>query len=212
LIRRRLKVSSRDLRYILVFAALSTIVTSGVAYRVLSPPATEQFFAMWILGSGGLAEHYYPNDDPDLTIGSQVNWTLGVYNHMGGLQYVVLEVKLLNSTLKSPDEMTSSPSDAPPVFEFSRVLLDNETWTVPFLWKILQANQTAGSLTLTRISLNGNMLTGQLVEATSGYNFRFVFELWSYDEAANDLLFSWRTGSGQRSVWTQIWFNATTTR
>jgi len=187
-------------------------VTSGVAYSVLNPPATEQFFAMWILGSGGLAEHYYPNDDPNLAIGSQVNWTLGVYNHMGGLQYVVLKVKLLNSTLKSPDELTNLPSDAHAVFEFSRVLLDNETWTVPFLWKILQANQIAGSLMLTRISLNGNTLTGQLVEADSGYNFRFVFELWSYDEAANDLVFSWRTSSGQRSVWTQIWFNVTATQ
>jgi len=192
-----------------MFAAVSTIITSAIAYRVLYPPPAERFFAMWILGSNGLAEHYYPDDNPNLTVGNQVNWTLGVYNHMGALEYVVVRVKLLNSTLSSPNELAGNPSSVSPMIELTRILVDNETWSAPFVWKILGVSLSAGNVSIDKISINGIPFLGQLAQATSGYNYRFVFELWFYDEAAGDLSFSWRTGEGQRAVWTQIWFNVT---
>jgi hypothetical protein len=167
---------------------------------------------MWVLGSNGLAEHYYPNDNPNLAVGDQVNWTLGVYNHMASIEYVVVRVKLLNSTLASPDEVTGKPSPVSPLTEFTRVLLDNETWSIPFVWKILNATQKGGSLSITRLSVNQTLLSGEFASAVSGFNFRFVFELWFYDENANDLVFSWRTSDTSHSVWTQIWFNATLAR
>lgn len=207
--RRKLKINSRDLRYLLVFMATTTIVTSGVTYAVLNPPPSERFYAMYILGSNGLAEHYYPNDDPDLAIGKPVNWTIGIYNHMGSLQYVVVRVKLLNSTLKSPDELTGTPSAVTPLFEFARVLVDNETWSVPFLWQILSISATSSGLLVTGISINQVTLAGDLARAVSGFNYRFVFELWFYDSVTNDLVFSWHTQSARYSVWTQIWFNVT---
>ena len=209
--RRRLKINSRDLRYLLVFMATTTIVTSGVAYAVLNPPPSERFYAMYILGSNGLVEHYYPNDDPDLAIGKPVNWTIGVYNHMGSLQYVVVRVKLLNSTLPSPSEITGTPSVRTPLFEFARVLVDNETWSIPFVWRILNVSPSSGGLLVTGISINQVTLTGDLARAVSGFNYRFVFELWFYDGATNDLVFSWHTQSARYSVWTQIWFNVTST-
>lgn len=191
---------------------MATIVTSGVAYRILTPPPTEQFFALWILGSNGLAEHYYPNDNPTLAVGEPVNWTLGVYNHMGELEYVVVRVKLLNSTLSSPDKLTGTPSSAQEIFGFSRILVDNETWSIPFAWKILNLTRQGQSLQITEISINQTLLSGVLGSAISGINFRLIFELWFYDEDANSLTFSWNSAGASRSVWTQIWFNATLTR
>jgi len=211
-LRRRKKwISSRDLRYTLIFAAIATIVTSGVAYRTLYPPPSEQFFAMWILGSHGLAENYYPDDNPNLMVGSQMNWTLGVYNHMGSIEYVVIRVKILNATLPSPDDLTGKPSPIPPILEFTRVLLDNETWSLPFPWKILNVTQTAKGFVLTGLLIDQKPFSGELAMAVSGFNYRFIFELWFYDQETKDLAFSWRTNNLQHSVWTQIWFNATTT-
>jgi hypothetical protein len=209
--RRKLKISAQDFRYLLAFAVVATILSSGVAYSVLNPPPSEQFFAMYILGSNGLAEHYYPNDNPNLTVGQPVNWTICVYNHMGSLQYVVVSVKLLNSTLRSPDELSGTPSSVVPVAQFVRVLVNNETWTMPFVWKLLGTRSSVGRILITGISINQVTFTGDLVEAVSGINYRLVFELWFYDMATNGLVFSWGTQSGQRSVWTQIWFNVTTT-
>jgi hypothetical protein len=209
--RRQLKISAQDFRYLLAFAVIVTIVAAGAAYLVLNPPLSEQFYAMYILGSNGLAEHYYPNDNPDLTIGEPINWTIGIYNHMGSLEYVVVRVKLLNSTLPSPDELTGTPSSVAPLFEFARVLVDNETWSIPFVWRVLSVSPSSGEVLITGISINQTALSGNLVKANSGNNYRFVFELWFYDKATNALVFSWRTQNAQRSVWTQIWFNVSST-
>ena len=190
---------------------MATVVTSGVAYGTLHPPPSEQFFAMWILGSEGLAEHYYPRDDPNLRVGEQINWTLVVYNHMGSLQYVVVRVKLLNPTNASPDELTGRPSSVPPLLEFARVLVDNETWSVPFKWRILNISSRGESLMLTGLSIEQVHLSGELVTTASGLNYRFVFELWSFVPESNDLAFPWETMNVKHSVWTQIWFNVTAT-
>jgi uncharacterized membrane protein len=166
---------------------------------------------MWILGSNGLAENYYPNNNSTLTQGEPVNWTLGVYNHMGELEYVVVRVKILNSTLASPNELTGTPSPVDEIFEFSRILVDNETWSIPFGWSILNLTQQGQSVLLTGLSINQTSLRGNLGSATSGINFRLVFELWSYDENTSASTFSWNAQGTTHSVWTQIWFNATTT-
>lgn len=205
-----MKIDSRDFQYVAVFAVMVTLVTSSIAYRTLSPPPSEQFLAMWVLGTKGLTEHYYPRDDPNLKMGEEVNWTLGIHNHMGSIQYVVVRVKLLNSTSPSPDDLTNKPSPVTPLLESTRVLLDNETWAIPFRWKITDVALKNEKLTLKEILINETPFRHELVTAVSGINYRFVFELWSYDQATNDLAFSWRTDNVQHSVWTQIWFNATT--
>jgi hypothetical protein len=166
---------------------------------------------MWVLGAKGLAADYYPNNSSTLTVGEAVNWTLGVYNHMGGLEYVVLRVKLLNSTISSPDDLTGTPSPAPEVSEFSRILVDNETWSIPFVWQLVNLTQQGSTVIVTEMSINQTLFSGNLGSAVSGNNFRLVFELWYYDENSGNMSFFWNSGGSQHSVWTQIWFNATAT-
>jgi len=192
-----------------VFVVVATLVTSGIAYAFLYPPSSERFFAMWILGSEGLAEHYFPDDDPNLGMAEEVDWTLGVYNHMGSIQYVVVRVKLLNSTIAGPDDVSGTPSPVSPILEFTRVLADNETWFIPFAWRIESLSSGDSNTVLTALSINQVPFNGQLVSAVSGFNYRFVFELWFYDVASGDLAFSWRSDRSSHSVWTQMWFNAT---
>lgn len=206
---KRLKISSKDLRYLIAFFAIVTVIMSALAYVNLTPPYTDQFFSMWIVGSGGLTESYFPNNNPNLIPGEQVNWTLGVYNHMSSLEYVVVQVKLLNSTEISPNEETGVPSPVPEIFEFARVLVSNETWTIPFPWTIINAVSATGAVLISGLDINGTMITGNLAQAAGGLDFRFVFELWFYDQAANNLAFSWSTPTSTYSVWTQLWFNAT---
>lgn len=205
----KLRINSRDLKYVIAFALVMTIISSGAAYRALYPPPDEQYFAMWILGSDGFAQHYYPHDYSNLRLNEQVNWTIGVQNQMGTLEYVVVLVKLLNSTLPGPTSTTGSPSPGKPILEFTRVLIQNETWSMPFDWTIANASHANGSINIIGLSINGNQLEGQFASARSGYNFRFIFELWFYDDSSNGLVFSQPTTVGPRSVWTQLWFNAT---
>lgn len=212
LLRRRLRISSRDFRYVLLVAVITTIVTSSVAFVMLSPPASERFFATWVLGTNGLAQNYFPNNDTNIGLNEQLNWTLGVYNHMGSLEYVVIRVKLLNSSIRSPDELAGTPSPAPVIFQFTRVLLVNETWSHPFVWKITNFTLTKNTLLIRQLSINQFPVTNSFVTAEDGLNLRFVFELWFYDQGANDLVFSSQSGGSGYVAWTQLWFNVTTTR
>lgn len=204
-----LKIRSKDIRYVAALALAATIVMSAAIYTILNPPPSEQFLAIWLLGSTGLAENYYPNGNPNLRVGDQISWTLGVFNHMGALEYVVVQVKLLNATAPGPDDINATPSPVPPLLKFSRVLVDNETWTVPVQWIILNAIRTGRSITITGLSINGIHLNGTLATAPSGYNFHLVFELWLYEQNDNSLVFFWKTYDLKHDAWTQIWFNVT---
>ena len=209
---KRLRISSKDLRYLIAFFVIVTVTVSALAYVELTPPYTDQFFSMWIVGSNGLTQNYFPSNNPNLIPTEQVNWTLGVYNHMSSLEYVVVEVKLLNATETAPNEQTGVPSPVPEIFEFARVLVNNETWTIPFPWTILNAVNVNGAVQINGLSINGTTITGNLAHATGGLDFRFVFELWFYDQSAGNLAFYWTTPTSTPatySVWTQLWFNAT---
>jgi hypothetical protein len=210
-LQRRLKISSKDLKYVLAFFIITTIVVSASVYLQLEAAPTDQFFSMWILGANGLTENYFPNNNPNLIVGETVNWTLGIYNHNSALQYVVLRVKLLNATQIAPNELTGAPSPVDAIFEFARVLTSNETWAVPFVWAIMNETNFRGSLKITGLMINQTLITGNLGEANSGLNFRMVFELWFYDPATDRLAFSQTTTTASYSIWTQLWFNATAT-
>jgi len=202
----------KNSKYVILFAFVATIIVSSGTYVILNPVPPDRFFAVWLLGSNGLAESYYPRGNPNIGIGEDVNWTLGVYNHTPTLEYVILKVKLINATTSSPNETTGAPTPVSPLSDFTRILLPNETWSIPFEWTIMNTTRTNSVVTITRLSINHNTVTGDLAEATSGYNFRFVFELWFFDENTNQVSFSWMSGNIQESAWTQIWFNATLSR
>ena len=154
-----------------------------------------------------MAEHYFPSDNPNIRPGEEINWTLGVYNHMGSLQYVVIRVKLLNSTLATPNDTLGEPSPAPVVLEFAQVLVSNQTWSIPFDWEISNYTVRGGNIVITSLLVNQSPLHGQFATALFGRGFRFVFELWFYDIETNNLAFSWYTNGLPTDVWTQLWFN-----
>src|SRR5208282_4295202 len=123
-----------------------------------------------------------------------------------------VRVKLLNSTLNSPDELTGTPSSVAPIFEFARVLVDNETWSIPFVWRVLNIAKQSNNLLITGLSINQTAITGNLGQAISGSDFRLVFELWYYDQTGSDLVFTWPgVGGVNNAAWIQMWFNMATT-
>jgi len=205
-----LRLSRRDTKYLIVFFIVVTVSVSCLTYVSLNPSYTDQFFSMWIVGRNGFTSNYFPNNNPNLIPGEQVNWTIGVYNHMSALEYVVVRVKLLNSTQIPPNEQTGSPSPVSEVVEFARILVNNQTWTMSFPWIIADTTTANGAVLITRLSINGTTISGNLARAYGGVGFRFVFELWFYDQTSNDLAFSWTTPTSTYSVWTQLWFNVTT--
>jgi len=182
-----------------------------IAYVSLVPRPKEQFFQIYVLGETKMAEKYYPNNNPNIALKTKVRWHLGATNFMGSLQYVVLKVKLANSTIAVPDDVNKLPSAGTSVREFQRVMMDNETWEFPFTWSIETVRLTRETLFITSIIANDRTV---LIEspARNGHNYRLIVEIWTLDPLDQKMIFGWRAGNDRKVAWLQIWFNATLPR
>jgi hypothetical protein len=159
-----------------------------------------------------MAEGYYPNNDPNISVWREVRWYVGVTNFMGAVQCAVVKVKLGNSTIRPPSEKDHAPSPAPALLQFRRVLMNNETWEFPFFWKIRETRSSGGITELALLEVNGALIGDSMVSAVGGRNFRIIFELWTLDEGNGSEVFGWRATTGRRVAWLQVWFNTTNVR
>ena len=200
---------SEHMQHALTIFISACLIFSMVAYIAVTPRPKEQFFHLYAIGENRMAEHYYPNDEPTILLDTPVKWFLGITNHMGSVQYVALKVKLGNSTLDPPDESEAKPAPTPTLFEFRKVLSNNETWEFPFTWSIKQTQVVGDATYITRLTINDDTITVSGISAKHGYNYRLTFELWSYDVDEGEFIFGWYANQERRYAWLQLWFNAT---
>lgn len=202
------RLSNALKRSIMIFVSAAAIFFM-IAYVSVTPRPGEQFFQIYVLGENKMAERYYPNDNPNIPIGVQVKWHLGATNFMGSIQYVILKIKLSNTTIDPPDEKNNLPSPAPVVKELYRVMLNNETWQFPLTWSINDLKRIGDNYYPTQLIINEQKIDVQPVSAKKGYNYRMIVELWTLDPLDQHLIFGWRTGTERKTAWLQVWFNAT---
>ena len=202
-------ISSQNKRTLIVVFIALLVVFEMIAYVATTPRPREQFFQLYVLGSKRMAADYYPNNNTDIPPHETVSWYLGTTNSMGNVQLVEVRVKLGNQTINPPDDQQALPSPAPLVTEFHRFTQDNETWEFPFVWRVTNVGFANNSTHILELEINGE--TFQVVDcsAHSGYNFRLIFELWTWDTNAGAFQFGWVTGGEHRVAWLQVWFNMT---
>jgi len=203
----KIKVSEERKRFLAIFM-VSILIYSTITYVSTTPRPKEQFFQLYALGETRMVEKYYPNDNSTIPSGTPVKWFLGVTNCMGSVEYVIIKAKLGNQTLQQPNETNVTPANIPTLIEFSRVLLDNETWETSFAWKIMNVDMR-GEMAFLTLNINNKTITVQDIGAKDGRNFRIIFELWTLDKETENLIFGWKTQRQHRAAWLQIWFNAT---
>jgi hypothetical protein len=137
-----------------------------------------------------------------------MQWYVGLTNSMGSVQYVSVRFKLGNESIVPPNGTSATPSSAPTLTQYSRVLLDNETWEFPFNWSILSVNRMQNATSLT-LNVNGTTVDMPTPTSHGGRNFRIIIELWVYNPETDVFEFGWVTGTERRASWLQVWFNAT---
>ncbi len=195
-------------RLIGVFLAF-LVVFETVAYATSIPHQREYFLQLYVLGANRLLTDYYPNNDPDIGLGEQVQWHVGVTSFMGTVQLVAIRLKLGNETAKPPDEVGAQPSSAFLVVEFWQFLQDNATWEMPLFWQITEAEVVDGYVWVLELQISDQTYRVANVMAVDGYNFRFIIELWTWEAQSDSLQLGWSTGSERRIAWVQLWFNMT---
>jgi len=193
---------------IAVFITL-LIICEMVAYVATTPRPSEQFFQLYVLGANHMAADYYPNNNTDIHAGEPITWYLGVTDNMGTVQLVSIRVKTSNETIKPPDDQKAIESPAPVLTELTRFIQDNETWETPFVWSISDAVSSGNSTRVLTVEINNGTYQVQDWSASRGHNFRFIFELWTWQTEGNAFEFGWTTNSERRVAWLQVWFNMT---
>ena len=184
------------------------IVAEVVAFVVTSPRPEEQFFQFYILGSKRSVADYYPQDNPNLQVGSSVSWYVGVTNYMGNVQLIEIRLKLGNETTIPPNSTDDAPSSGFELTAFDRFLMNNETWEFPLVWSIINATKTGGSTQILAVKFNNVTYELPNWSATNGYNFQVILELWVWQQKIDAFDFGWGD-NGQQTAWLRIWFNMT---
>jgi hypothetical protein len=200
---------TQNRRNLIVIFITLLIIFEMIAYVATTPRPQEQFFQFYVLGANHLAADYYPSNDSNIPLGEPVKWYIGVTDLMGNMQLVAIRVKIGNATISAPNDLQGLPSPAPLVAEFMRFIQDNETWEFPFVWHISNVSSVEGSTRILELQINNQTFPVRDSWAGNGYNFRLIFELWTWNVDTAGFEFGWYAGTEHRVAWLQLWFNAT---
>ena len=176
------------------FAAISSAAT----FLILSPRASQPFMAMAVYSRTGLLGYLEPATNSSVTTGKPVNWTLSVTNNMGSAQFVMIIVRLGNSTLSSSNSTTSS--SFPEIVMPERFIRDGDAFSISFNWTLQSVTPEQGGKLL-HLQVEGEPVV------MTGDNFRWIFELWTYDLTCGCFHYGYGPQSASAGVWLQVWFN-----
>lgn len=204
---------SRSREFLSLFLAFVALV-SLVAWVSANPPATEQFASISLLGTNNDTSSYFPNNNRNVALNQPVSWRVQVYNHMGSSQLFQLRIKLANRTISGPDPTLSPPawSDGPVMFNATRAMLHNETWTFPLQWSITNRTIAGQTVTINSMLVNNQAANSTNVAASivpNSNNYRIIVELWSYDIPTRGFLFSYLSAGTPYGTFDQVWFSVT---
>jgi hypothetical protein len=202
-----MKLNTRSLRALLPIFVTLLILFEMAAYASTIVRSQEQFFQFYLLGANHSASDYYPDQDTNIRLGEPITWYVGATDNMGATEFVSIRVKVSNATIKAPNDLQALPSAAPAVAEFARFLQDNETLEIPFIWSLSNVSLYQGSVHILMLQINNETYQISDWSANNGYNFRLIFELWTWNVDTANYQIGWMSGDQHKIAWLHIWFN-----
>jgi len=202
-------ISTQNRRTLLAVFITLIITFEVIVYVTTTPRPLDHYFQLYLLGANHTVSDYYPGNVNTVFLGERIAWYVGVANNMGTVQYVSIRVKVSNQSISPPDDQHALGSPAPLLIDFPRFLLDNETWEIPFVWNIPNIRMNHGSARIVILQIDNETYPVPLWTAANGYNFRLVFELWTWQPNSNAFEFGWSSNGEREVAWLQMWFNAT---
>ena len=188
--------------YLVVFISLATIFTSATFY-IISPKPTQSYMGFGVYSQQGL-QGYVPGN-MTITPPQTLNWNLTVTNRTGREQFIMVIVRIGNSTTFSPN-VTSPATPLPELGRIDRFVSDGETSNINFTWTVESTNQT-GDLVFLNLQINGQSVSSAPIGSVSGSNFRLIFELWTFDLSSGSFEYGYPGEFAQIGTWLQVWFS-----
>ena len=192
----------------MVFISLATIFTSATFY-IISPKPAQSYMGFGVYSQQGL-QGYVPGN-MTITPPQTLNWNLTVANRTGREQFIMVIVRIGNSTTFSPN-VTSPATPLPELGRIDRFVSDGETSNINFTWTVESTNQTGGVVFL-NLRINGQSVSSAPIGSVSGSNavlgtnFRLIFELWTFDLSTGSFEYGYPGEFAQIGTWLQVWFS-----
>ncbi len=188
--------------YLVVFISLATIFTSATFY-IISPKPAQSYMGFGVYSQQGL-QGYVPGN-MTITPPQTLNWNLTIANRTGREQFIMVIVRIGNSTTFSPN-VTSPATPLPELGRIDRFVSDGETSNINFTWTVESTNQT-GDLVFLNLRINGQSVSSAPIGSVSGSNFRLIFELWTFDLSSGSFQYGYPGEFAQIGTWLQVWFS-----
>lgn len=187
--------------YVLSCILLCIIILSPISFAVFPLPESERFSELWLLGPNKMIE----TSPLNVVLSKLYTTSLGVSNHLGGLQYYIVSVTLRNQSQAFQEMGSLLPSSLEPIFEYRLFLKNNETWENDFIFSFEKVSFEENVSRVLTLSLNGNDVNVDKIAAQDKsdgeFYYQLFFELWIYDSKISDFQYH------NRSVW--FWLNLT---
>ena len=98
-----MNLSNWKITFFSIATLILLLINSSIITDYLPERQTEPFFALALLGRDGMAENYYPGEEPSIYPDTPVKWHVYIYNHMGESQQIKVKIKMINEWEK-PEE------------------------------------------------------------------------------------------------------------
>ncbi len=183
--------------YKLVFITVGLIgvllIASPAIAGFISPSTNEPFTQLYLLGPGHMAENYPFN----IAVGQNYTVYLGVANHMGSSVYYMVYLKFGNETDSLPDPIMGTPSSLNPLYEYTFMLSDGQSWENLVTFSFNQASISDNRSLATSLSINGLSLDVNKPSVwdtnSMAFYYRLFFELWTYNSRSGQFSYNDRT-------------------
>jgi uncharacterized membrane protein len=191
--------------FLILFVSLTAIFSSLTFYAMSTKPS-QSFIGFGVYSQRGL-QGYIPNSSLTVSTGQALSWTLAVTNRMNRAEFVMIIMRIGNSSSPTPNATTPSTT-LPELGRMERFINDGATSRINFNWTVVSSTQNSGLVYL-NVSINGQSSPSSApVGAKPGGYFRLIFELWTFDNASGSFQYGYTAQTSQVGSWLQVWFKA----
>lgn len=197
--------SPADFRRVFMVVGLIGVIVFSVpsALVLVRLPSGERFSELYVLGPSHMANGY----PFSVSAGPEYCVYLGVGNHMGESEYYRAVVKFRNASESLPNATEGVASSLPVLYAYNVFLSDGQVWegALNFSFSDVVFGQNVSSVGRMRVNdvwVNVDK-SGVWDNATSGYFYQVLVELWSYNTVSSDFEF--------HNWFVTLWLNMTAT-
>ncbi len=166
---------------------------------------TTPHITLGILNDNKIIGDFYGNLEGTIGLSETMSNFIYVSNEFSESKNISIKIKILNSTMSTPDSIDCRPSQQPIIYEENIRLEKKQSINMPLNWSIRQTTHLDNFTHINFIKINKNEIVTD-IKSLDNKPFRLIVELWTYEEEYESYVFGYRYNNKKYAPWNQLWF------